>query len=568
MFFRANRPQFTLFLTVLAIGSLLVLTTPVVHADIGIKATSVGPVVIEHESGFTSGAWKIERAWDRAAELEFAAFMKQFGEEREKRGFTFAQGVKNPKVNLLWTEDDKDFEVKVDCATFPYLIRAYFAYKTRRPFMWHSNKGRRYGKENKPRLYSDFSMFTELSEFFSALDSSLSSAHFRMNALLEGTDTYPVDVTKESVIPGTVYYDPNGHVMIAYKVDEYDGDMYFLDSHPDGTMTIRQFGKRYAIGSSALGGGFRVWRHDRVEVIDEETGAFRIIRQSNSESDFYSADAQYKWDYEVDGFKLNYWEWVRSKVSRNGVYAYPIEDFDLLLDTVCEEVQARVSAVRGGMTAGMHLKAQPAQLPFNIYGASGEWEEYATPGRDVRVRAAFTEAYVYVLKTMELAAEGSGRLKYALEPWDLYREFQRIWEEHQHNKICQFDYENSNGESVSLTLDDIMERLFDLSFDPYHCPELRWGAGPKSESKKARAEFDSCPENSRKLFWFNEESRLRNRTTRLVTRGTATHRGPSGRPDINIPELLKCYQDNVPVWDKCHHARRRFLRNIQPTPDR
>ena len=514
------------------------------------------PVFQERESGYHTGAWPIKKGWDREAELEFAAFVKAVGLAREKRGFTFEQAVRSEKVNPLWTEEDKAFRVLVDCATFPYLVRSYFAFKTGRPFSWHSNKGRRYGKTNKPRLYSDWSMFDTPDEFFRQLDATVSSAHFRMAAKLEATDTYPVDVTAESIIPGTVYYDPNGHVLLVYDVDAYSGDVLFLDAHPDGTMTIREFGKHYAIGGARFGGGFRTWRHYDVEIQDAETGAFRITRLRNAESDFYSADAQYLWDYQIDEHTLDYWEWVRARVSTNGIYFYPVEDFNLLLDEVCQEIQYRVNSVDIAMEAGMHEKNHPTKLPYNIYGATGDWENYSSPGRDVRIRAAFRGAFAYVIKTMELAGEGSSRLKYGVEPWELYKEYQQIWDDHSENTLCHFEYTNSIGDPVALTMEDVADRLFDLSFDPYHCPELRWGANPASENRPVRKEFKNCPEDNRKYYWYQQEARLRNRTSRLIGKGTMTHRGPSTAPDINVPRLLECYEKKLPEWEKCHTRAR------------
>lgn len=533
---------------------------PVIDAPatkkVPVSAAQPPPVSQERESGYFTGAWPIERSWDRAAELEFAEFVKAIGLAREKRGFTFEQAVRSERINPLWTEEDKDFRVLVDCATFPYLVRAYFAYKTRRPFSWHSNKGRRYGKTNKPRLYSDWSMFPTPEEFFRSLDATVSSAHFRMNAALEGTDTYPVDVTAESVIPGTVYYDPNGHVLLVYDVDPYSGDILFLDAHPDGTMTIREFGSQYAIGGARFGGGFRGWRHYGVEVLDQETGAFRITRRRNSESDFYSGEAQYIWEFKVDDHVLNYWEWVRARVSTNGIYFYPLEDFNMLLDEVCQGIQYRVESVDIAMAAGMHDKPHPNKLPFNIYGATGDWENYSSPGRDVRIRAAFRGAFAYVLKSMELAAEGSSRLKYRVEPWELYKEYRQIWDDHSKNTLCQFEYTNSAGAKVGMTMEDVADRLFDLSFDPYHCPELRWGARPDSAYDTAREEYKSCPLDNRKYHWYQEESRLRNRTTRLIGKGTMTHRGPGKAPDLNLPDLLECYEEKMPEWEKCHTRAR------------
>jgi hypothetical protein len=47
-------------------------------------------------------------------------------------------------------------------------------------------------------------------------------------------------------------------------------------------------------------------------------------------------------------------------------------------------------------------------------------------------------------------------------------------------------YTNSKGDKIPLTLSDIEARLYDLSFDPNHPPELRWGA-PKGSAERATA---------------------------------------------------------------------------------
>ena len=56
---------------------------------------------------------------------------------------------------------------------------------------------------------------------------------------------------------------------------------------------------------------------------------------------------------------------------------------------------------------------------------------------------------------------------------------------------------------MALTIDTVLDRLFALSFDPYHCPELRWGAAAGSP------ELSSCPDNAEKLGWYRAEQRLR-----------------------------------------------------------
>ncbi|MFO7975854.1 MAG: hypothetical protein R6V12_14610, partial [Candidatus Hydrogenedentota bacterium] len=81
-------------------------------------------------------------------------------------------------------------------------------------------------------------------------------------------------------------------------------------------------------------------------------------------------------------------------------------------------------------------------------------------------------SFVYLEGLEEYNIENQSDLAEAL-----IAEKNRIFAEH------SMEYTNSKGEKVPLTLLDIEERLYDLSFDPNHPPELRWGAPPGSEER-------------------------------------------------------------------------------------
>ena len=49
-----------------------------------------------------------------------------------------------------------------------------------------------------------------------------------------------------------------------------------------------------------------------------------------------------------------------------------------------------------------------------------------------------------------------------------------------------------------------LARLFAMSFDPYHCVELRWGAAAGSP------ELATCPDDPARRGWYRAEQRLRN----------------------------------------------------------
>ncbi|MEA3365313.1 MAG: hypothetical protein U9Q79_06695, partial [Candidatus Hydrogenedentes bacterium] len=124
----------------------------------------------------------------------------------------------------------------------------------------------------------------------------------------------------------------------------------------------------------------------------------------------------------------------------------------------------------------------------NIFQAFGRWETWSSPSSDVDRR----NKYFYLADWLEYAIRLYGLIPSfvdltGLEAYDiqnqsdlaeaLLAEKNRIFAER------SMEYTNSKGEKVRLTLLDIEERLYDLSFDPNHPPELRWGAPIGSEER-------------------------------------------------------------------------------------
>ncbi|HWU42828.1 MAG TPA: hypothetical protein VN132_05290, partial [Bdellovibrio sp.] len=70
------------------------------------------------------------------------------------------------------------------------------------------------------------------------------------------------------------------------------------------------------------------------------------------------------------------------------------------------------------------------------------------------------------------------------------------------SRACRFSYVTTSGLTVNLNLEELRRRLFTISFDPYHCVELRWGAtDPK--------ELSSCHDDDVKRAWYDHEKWLR-----------------------------------------------------------
>jgi hypothetical protein len=131
----------------------------------------------------------------------------------------------------------------------------------------------------------------------------------------------------------------------------------------------------------------------------------------------------------------------------------------------------------------------PSDQPnANIFQAHGRWETWSSPSSDVDRRGKYfylVEWLHFVLRMYGTAPElidlrgleqyPTGSQSQLLAA--LLKEKRRLFDSH------SMTYQNSQGQPVSLTLSDLEDRLYDLSFDPNHPPELRWGAPEGSEER-------------------------------------------------------------------------------------
>ena len=97
---------------------------------------------------------------------------------------------------------------------------------------------------------------------------------------------------------------------------------------------------------------------------------------------------------------------------------------------------------------------------------------------------------------------------------------------------CRVGYVNSAGATVTLSFDQLVDRVYAMSFDPYHCPELRWGAPDGSP------ELATCPDDARKRGWYRAEQRLRQRIDRAYGVPTPLASGPERAEDIDVRRVL------------------------------
>jgi hypothetical protein len=506
--------------------------------------------------------WRIMRtSWSERDEKGFEEFVQRIGESGCRTVHAcLTAAASNP---LYRASNPAGMHFYADCADLPYMLRAYFAWKNGLPFSY-STAVTPLGFSKDIRYTARGNMVASRRDLVEAgLDArraipgivdTISSAHYRYPPSYVGRllpDHYPVKISRESIKPGTVIYDPNGHVAVVYKVTP-EGRIHYIDTHPDNSLTRGVYGKAFARSTPAMGAGFKRWRPlTLVGATQRPDGTLhggrvalahdKDIADWSDEQFFGTAKERPRgWQagkFAHDGERLDYYDFVRKRLARTGFKYDPVDETRSIVRTLCEDLKYRVDAVDVAVKAGVHVRAQPDRLPNNIYGTDGDWETYSTPSRDARLKTAFKELRDEVARFVALADEGSDKLAYS--GTNIRRDLRQVYLEE--TSACSVTYARGGGSEKQLSFGEVARRLYRLSFDPYHCAERRWGAHETEE-------LATCTDGADKRAWYDAQQRLRNQPDRTYDvrmgfsladlRRRVPGSGIDQPPDIDVLALL------------------------------
>jgi hypothetical protein len=466
-----------------------------------------------------SATWPAVTSWDDSLEDEYAAFVFAIGDAVEDGRCARAdECLADPGINPLHDDDEGELQLDVDCADLPYVLRAYFSWKRHLPFGFveladGAGADLRAATEVTPRRWRTWRDYPTPRALFRALVDAIDTGFYRIPADLETSDFYPVAVDRGGIRPGTVFYDPLGHVSLVARVDD-DGSVYFIYGMPHGELLWGRQDAAFATGSASVGSGFKKFRPQSLR-----NG--RIERAANGDLADFDDYGQYALERRVVGGKpAKFHDWVRATLARAGEEPDAVADFRDEVRSLCRAIRARADIVDAAGAAGLPRRPHPRQLPANIYAAGQEWERYATPARDARLKLTLRELSEHLVSL--------GDDLFLLAPQLL-----RAWNDEATSPTCRIVYHDSNGDPVVLTVDTVLDRLFLLSFDPYECPELRWGAPPGT------TEWRTCPDAGPRRAWYDAEQRLRNRVERVNGSPTPLDDGPDDPPDVDVRKLIR-----------------------------
>lgn len=171
--------------------------------------------------------------------------------------------------------------------------------------------------------------------------------------------------------------------------------------------------------------------------------------------------------------------------------------------SLCEELKARAASIENATAAGVNLKTHPLLLPSNPFKAEGLWQAHSTLEIDGKIRAHIRQIADGAVQ--KLRAQPQGSLEASRHA--LVQSFEQV------SQACQIQYTNSNKVPQKLSLAEALRRMGAASFDPYHCPEKKWGA--------EGSELRTCRDHDDKNEWYEAEAHMRNVVGKHTAEGAA-----------------------------------------------
>ena len=448
----------------------------------------------------TSGTvWKTLQGWDSETEALYSAWINAlFYNADERSSWTALHEVmQNKDQNILYNylslgEDDPTGKNRVimepDCADNPFYLRAYFAWKLGLPFGYHECDRGSLGRSPKTGQWitneSSASKTQPVLAFNSFLRRVMNGVHSgtaRTGLKDESSDYYPVPLTRDALRPGTVFADPYGHTLILVRwvpqTDDKPGVLLSVDAQPDGTVGIKRFWKgNFLFTTTDVIGdpGFKIFRpiilngsESRLlknKEISVKSGLtpFSLQQQGMSGETFYHTMEQL-------------------------INPEPMDTETALLDLIQalhEQLTVRITSVANGEA---YMKSHPGEVismpggTSGVFQAGGQWEDFSTPNRDLRLLIAMDAVLDFPDKVLRSPDDFKMSKLHSAE------HVKKNLEAFLSQQVTELSitYTRSNGAEQILTLAEILKRrdAFEMAYNPNDGIEIRWGAPENSEER-------------------------------------------------------------------------------------
>jgi hypothetical protein len=493
--------------------------------EIGSKNVCQLEFAISKQSDYSNNGkvWKTIRGWDSGMETIYSAWVNSLfsGCDEQASWPSLHEVTQNKDKNFLFNylsleEDDPQSNNKVimepDCADNPFYLRAYFSWKLGLPFGYHLTDRGYVGRSPQTGQWITNEAASSKSNRVQAFNSFLRSV---MNGVHSGTartalsdeksDYYPVALERESLRPGTVFADPYGHTLILVswipQTKNHPGKLLAVDAQPDKTIAIKRFWKgNFLFNTSEVVGepGFKAFRPITLESGKLILMSNKSIKASEGFIPFslqqkkMGSDAFYHaMDQVINPDKLD-----------------PETALNELIQALHEQLMVRVKSVANGEE---YLKTHPGTvipMPSNANGiflAGGQWENFSTPNRDLRLLIAMDAVLNFPDRVAKYPEDYD--IPKLSSPEEISKKLRSLLEK----KISglSISYTRSDGSQQKLTIKEILDRrdAFEMAYNPNDGIEIRWGA-PENSPERATCRR-IAPQFQQKTMlsvrkWFNK----------------------------------------------------------------
>lgn len=471
----------------------------------------------------SNSVWKTEKGWDAATEALYSAWINALFQEADERASWTAlhEVTQNSDHNFLYNhlslnEDDKTDKNRVlmqpDCADNPFYFRAYFAWKLGLPFGYHECDRGYLGKApgtgrwitNEANIGGS-TPTRKFNIFVRMVMNGVHSGTGRTALKNEESDYYPVPLTKESLRPGVVYADPYGHTLVLIgritQTNDKPGVLLSVDAQPDGTVGIKRFWKgNFLFNTSEVVGepGFKAFRP-----IVLEKGRSRLLtsEEINANAGMIPFSLQQK------GMEQALFYHTMERI----INPKPMDPEMALLDLVNalhEQLNVRITSVSNGEA---YMKAHPGEVigmpgsAAGVFLAGGQWENFSTPNRDLRLLIAMDAVLDFPDKIVRSPED------FKLPMLKSPEQVKKVLEELLNKKMAELTitYTRTNGTDHTLTMGEILKRrdAFEMAYNPNDGIEIRWGAPEGSEERstcKRKVPANQLARMNAVRVWFNK----------------------------------------------------------------
>jgi len=443
--------------------------------------------------------WKTEQGWGSETEALYSAWINALYYDADERSSWSAlhEVMQKAERNILYNhlglgEDDPAVKIRVmmepDCADNPFYMRAYFAWKLGLPFGYHEcDRGYLGRAPQTGRWITNDSPTSKthpvlaFNAFLRRLMDGIHSGTARTALKDESSDYYPVPLTREALRPGVVFADPYGHTLILVRwmlqSGNHPGVLLSVDAQPDGTVGIKRFWKgNFLFTTSEVIGepGFKAFRP-----IVMKGDQPRLLKNAE-----ISADAGLiPFSLQQKGMTSDVFYHIMERI----INPKPLDPEAALLDLIqalYEQLLVRVTSVANGEA---YMKSHPGELipmpgrPAAVFQAGGQWEDFSTPNRDLRLLIAMDAILDFPDKIVRSPED------YKLSKLNSPEQVKKKLETLLSRKVAELSitYIRTNGTAQTLTIEEILKRkdAFEMAYNPNNGIEIRWGAPENSEER-------------------------------------------------------------------------------------